>query len=284
MKQIIIHAITFIAALLFSASVFAQLELLAVTGPVFKHPESAVYDAKRNCIYISNMNKDTPMDSLRTDFISRMDLDGKVTEVQFVKGLSSPTGIAIYNDQLYVVERDGLAVIDLDKRRIKQRYTIPAQGFLNDIAIDPQDGTIFISETEEAGRIYRIQNGNVEFWKQDALLASTNGLLVDENRLLAGVNGDGYLKSIEIETREISNIALLGPGNIDGIQKTTTHILASHFMGNLYSIDSNNEVTELINTRDQDIFMADFAYIPSRQLLIVPSLRTHIVYIFKYED
>lgn len=270
-------------ALLITTGVSAQLKLKTVTETEFRHPESAVYDAKRNCIYISNLEKDTPMDSLHTDFISRMDTSGTVTHVRYIENLSSPTGLAMYRDRLYAVERDGVAVIDPKDQKIRRHYLMEDVGFLNDIAIDQRNGTIYVSETDAAGRIFRIENGIVETWMQDTLLAYTNGLLVRGNTLLAGVNGDHYLKSIDLKTREIRNLAYLGPGNIDGIQKTTDGFLVSHFLGNLYETNAKGQVNEILNTRDQDIFVADFAYVSEMQLLVVPSLRTHKVYLYQYD-
>ncbi|MBL0019523.1 MAG: glycoside hydrolase family 88 protein [Bacteroidetes bacterium] len=139
-----------------------------------------------------------------------------------------------------------------------------------------------MSETDSAGRIYRIRNGLAEIWLQDTLLALTNGLLVRGNALLAGVNSDNFLKSIDLNTRAIHKLAHLGPGNIDGIQETPDGLLVSHFLGNLYAIDAEHQVKELLNTRTQDIFMADFAFLPVQQLLVVPSLRTNKVYLYRY--
>lgn len=268
---------------LIASSLSAQVKLLTATPPTFQHPESAVYDAKRKCFYLSNLNKDTPMDSLHTDCISRMDTNGTFTEVRFIENLSSPTGLAMYGGRLYAVERDGVAAIDPDGRKIRRHFLMEDVGFLNDIAIDQRDGTIYVSETESAGRIFRIRNGKVEVWMQDTLLAFTNGLLVQGNTLLAGVNGDHCLKSIDLNTREIKRLAYLGPGNIDGIQEIPDGWLVSHFLGNLYQVYPDGEVREVLNTRTEDIFVADFAYVPERQLLVVPSLRTHKVYLYQYE-
>ena len=224
------------------------------------------------------------MEELHTDFISRMQIDGSVTDVKFIEDLSSPSGLAIYQDRLYAVERNGVAVIDLDARSIVKRYPIQTDGFLNDIAIDQRNGDLYVSETSEAGRIYRIQKGELATWMNNTQLAFTNGLLIKGDLLLAGVNGDHYLKSIDLNTQEVQNLAYLGPGNIDGIQSTGNGLLVSHFLGNLYTIDREYQVKELQNTRDKDIFMADFAYLPQEQLLVVPSLRTHKVYLYRYHD
>lgn len=274
--------ITMLALLWVTFSAQGQLALVSVSEPVFHHPESIVYDAQRNCLYISNLDKETPMEDLRTDFISRMELDGRITELKLIEGLSSPTGLAIHEGRLYAVERDGVAVIDLDTRKIQQRIPIAEAGFLNDIAIDPRDGTAYVSETNPEGRIFRIQEGKTSLWLQDTALALTNGLLVRGNELLAGVNGDHFLKSVDLESRAIRKLAHLGPGNIDGIQFSPEGLLVSHFLGNLYALDPAHQVREILNTRGQDIFVADFAYLPGKGLIFVPSLRTHKIYTYRF--
>jgi sugar lactone lactonase YvrE len=279
MKKLI--AFLFASALILQLK--AQLLPVFVTDSVFHHPESAVYDAARSCVYISNLDKNTPNDSLFTDFISIISLDGNVSELRWVDGLSSPTGIALYNGFLFAVERNGVAMIDPETAKVISRYDIPATGFLNDIAIS-DEGVIYVSETSDKGKIYKIVKGDVFVWIEDATLGKPNGLLQTDAYLYVGVNSDHHLKRIHLETGDIENVALLGPGNIDGIQQNGNNLLVSHFMGNLYSIDEEGNVEELLNTREQDIFVADFCYIPSEKLFIIPSLRTNKVYGYRFSD
>lgn len=260
----------------------AQTQQVFVTDTVFKHPESAVYDPQRKCVYISNMDKSTPVDSLHTDFISKILPDGDIDELYWLKGLSSPTGLVMYQQLLYAVERNGVAVIDPEIPKILYRIPIETKGFLNDITVSA-NGTFYVSEMEKEGRIFAIQNGKASVFIEDTLLAFTNGLLVDGNELLAGVNGDQYLKKINLSTKTIENFAYLGPGNIDGIQQMGDRYLVSIFMGNLYKIAPSGAKIEVMNTRENNLFICDFAYLLEDRLLIVPSLRTNRVYGFLYE-
>lgn len=261
----------------------AQLMQVFVTDSVFHHPESAVLDEVRSVIYISNLDKNTPNDSLHTDFISKISLDGKLEKLRWVEGLSSPTGLAMRNGFLYVVERNGVAMIDPETAEIISRYDIQATGFLNDIAIG-NDGVFYVSETSDKGKIYKIDKGDVSVWKEDAMLAMPNGLLAVGEYLYVGVNSDHHLKRIHLQSGEVGQVALLGPGNIDGIQQYGDGLLVSHFMGNLYQIGEDGSVVELMNTRDKELFIADFCFIASDRLLIIPSLRTHKVYGYRFED
>lgn len=269
--------------LLFSCIMtFGQITQVFVTDAVFKHPESAVYDEQREAVYISNMDKDTPEDSLFTDYISKVSLSGEVLDLRWVKGISSPTGLAIHDGFLFAVERNGVAKIDIESASVVERYPIPATGFLNDITISAE-GIVYISETSDFGKIYQISEGQASLWIEDTLLGKPNGLLAVDDGLIVGVNINHKLKILHIPTKRIYELAELGEGNIDGIQQNGDSFLVSHFMGNLYSIGENG-VTELLNTRGQDQFMADFCFIPSQQLLIIPSLRTNKVYGYRLEN
>jgi DNA-binding beta-propeller fold protein YncE len=260
-----------------------QLKLIFQTDAVFRHPESAVYDPLTDCFYVSNMNKDTPEDSLFTDFISKISPTGEVLELHWLTGLSSPTGMIWQDGSLMVVERNGIAHIDVAARKIVQRIPISAKGFLNDIA-KGDDETYYVSETSDAGRIYQIKNNEVSVFLEDSLFSKPNGLLVSNRRLLIGVNGDHTLKFIDLQTRQILHSIYLGPGNIDGIQELGDDFLVSHFMGALYKIDTAGVVETLLNTRDEDVFIADFCYQPNQKLIVIPSLRTNVVYGFEYPN
>jgi DNA-binding beta-propeller fold protein YncE len=254
------------------------------TDSVFRHPESIVYDAEKSCFYVSNMDKNTPNEELYSDVISKVSKNGKKIHVEWMKGLSSPSGMVLKNDTLYVVERNGIALVDMKSRKIIKRIPIETKGFLNDITIDSKN-RIFVTETETIGVIYIIENYTSQVWYKGQDIGKINGILADVNDLILGVNFDGYLKKINISTKEISNLEFLGEGNIDGIQKTLSgKYLVSHFLGNLYEISPTKDKIELMNTRNRNLFIADFVYVPELKQIIIPSLRTNHIFSIHYEE
>ncbi len=254
------------------------------TDSVFRHPESIVYDAEKSCFYVSNMDKNTPNEELYSDVISKVSKNGKKIYVEWMKGLSSPSGMVLKNDTLYVVERNGIALVDMKSRKIIKRIPIETKGFLNDITIDSKN-RIFVTEKETIGVIYIIENDTSQVWYKGQDIGKINGILADVNDLILGVNFDGYLKKINISTKEISNLEFLGEGNIDGIQKTLSgKYLVSHFLGNLYEISPTKDKIELMNTRNRNLFIADFVYVPELKQIIIPSLRTNHIFSIHYEE
>lgn len=274
----------FLLSFLLNSSVSAQnVKILWQSDSLLRHPESAVYDAARNCLYISNMDKNTPLTQLETDPISRVSTDGKNIETEWMSGFSSPTGMVLKNDTLYVVEKYGVVIVDVENKKIIQRIPIDTQGFLNDLTIDKQ-GRIFVTETEKEGKIYLIENGKSSLWFSGKEIGGFNGILADGKYLLLGVNSDHTFKKMSIKSQKIKTIAYLGEGNIDGIQKSSSgHYLVSHFLGNLYEVSCKGKVNEIFNSRDKNLFVADFVYVPGLKQIFIPSLRTNHVFSLSYE-
>src|SRR4030042_3546834 len=270
MKKLIISFIICIPFL--SAQTAAQLTKIWESDTIFKGPESAAYDAIRNCLYISNYNKN-PRDGMmyNEDYITKTDLNGRVLENIFVNGLTCPTGICVLKNRLYIVERFGLVVYELQLNKIETRYRINDTEFLNDVSVD-SSGNIYISDSG-SDIIYRIKDGMFEKWLNSKEVNQTNGILVDGDILIVGANSDGSLKAVNTTDMAICKIASLPPGIIDGIKKCGDDYLVSHYEGNLYLVSNNGEVTELLNTRTEQIYCADFEYIDELNLLIIPALR-----------
>lgn len=281
MKKLIISVIICIP--LFSLQTDAQLIKIREIDSVLKAPESVAYDAIRNCLYISNYNK-YPRNGMmyNEDYITKADLDGNILETVFVNGLTCPTGICVLKNRLYIVERFGLVVYDLQLDKVENRYRINDTRFLNDVTVDPE-GTVYISDSD-SDVIYRIKNGKLERWLNREEINKTNGILIDGINLLAGVNADNSLKAVNINDMTITRIATLPPGIIDGIKKCGDDYLVSIYEGNLYLVSKSGEVTELLNTRSEQIFCADFEYIDEMNLLIVPALKNNKLFIYKYDN
>ena len=280
-KSGILYLGLFILLIFGNLSLNAQLIKLFETDTVFHAPESVAWDSIRNCLYISNYT--TPVkegDFYGRHTISKVSMEGAVLETAWIKGLSCPTGICIANDKLFIVERFGIVEFDLSTDRVSYKYYIKTTDFLNDITIDPY-GNLYVT-VSGTNVVYRITGRKVEKWLTNDSIADPNGILYDQGKLIIGVNSDGYLKSIDIETKKIRNLAFLGEGTIDGIKKCGKGYLVTHFRGNLYYIDNSGKVKELLNTRPEKVFQADFEYIPSKDLIVIPALWNNKLLFYQY--
>ena len=247
------------------------------TPQIFLTPESVQYDAKRDVLYVTNFDSKYKGDAKEEEFtgyISKVKLNGEITDQRWVSGLHAPCGMGIYKDRLYTLERKNLTEIDIDSGKILKRYPVTGSTFLNDIAIY-SDGSIYISDTSPPGvdtsRIYRFKDGKIEVWIETDRISRPNGLLINGDNLVVGSTGDGCIKAINLKNKKITTVTCLGAGVLDGIKiDNKGNYLVSHWEGQLYSIPPSGEITELMDAVGQ-FNTADFAYVKDKHLLIIPT-------------
>jgi sugar lactone lactonase YvrE len=239
------------------------------TGADFLFPESAVYDAKRGVVYVSNF--DVYARAGAGQFVSKLSLDGKIIEREAIKGLVRPTGMAIAGDRLFVVERNGVAEIDLTTGEVAARHALPADGLLNDVAVDA-NGNLFVSDTAKNIVYRRVPGGAFEEWLTAPVVAQPNGLLVRDGKLLIGCSRQNALKSVDLATKKIAVVARFEPGGIDGIKVGKQgDLFVSHAVGRIYRLAPDGSMTRLLDTTGPGRYTTDFEYIPEKDLLIVPT-------------
>ena len=103
-------------------------------------------------------------------------------------------------------------------------------------------------------------------------MQASNGVEVRDGHLIVGVNSDRRLRYIDLDDRTVTKYVRLGSGNIDGIRSDEDgNLLVSHYEGRLYCISPEGEVTKLLDTSVPEINIADFEYIPEKDLIIIPT-------------
>jgi hypothetical protein len=91
------HVFSLLLLIAFSTGSFAQsLTKLWTTGDGIKTPESVLFDAVSNKIFVSNINGQ-PSDKDGNGFTSMLDADGKIIKLDWITGLNAPKGQAVYN-------------------------------------------------------------------------------------------------------------------------------------------------------------------------------------------
>ena len=267
-----------------SASCFSQtVSKLWETEAVFAGPESIAYDSKRDLLYVSNLRKTEKSDIYYgNNFISKVSLSGKILELKWIKNLTEPTGITIFQDRLYIVERFGVVVFDIKTESVIQRIRVPSNGFLNDVAVH-ESGTIFVSDSDSSN-IFSIKEKNVEVWYSGPAAKQTNGIFMDGDNLLMASNADAAINAINVHTKKTHLISHIKRGVIDGIQTIGNDYLVSLFEGYLFRITKTGKYTEIMNTTELPLNNADFVYIEKANLLVVPALWQHKLVAFKLEQ
>jgi hypothetical protein len=229
-------------------------------------PESVVFDRKRSVLYVSSYYLPG------AGYISKVNLDGSIDELEWITGVNRPTGLWIFNDKLYAIDRANLVEIDIDSGLIANKYQVPGAVFINDLAFDSR-GNAYITDTR-ASVIHKFSNGKFEIWLQGDEIKEPNGLYVDKETLIVGNSGDGCLKAVNLSDKKISTIVCLGSGsNMDGVRSDGRgNYIISDFNGRVFLTTPSGQKTELLNTTTPQLFCADLEYIPEQKLLVIPTL------------
>jgi len=259
MKKILLPGIV----VLMSSTLFAQhsLEKIWQTDSVtLRNPESALYDSKSNSLYVSNMGAGT---------IVRIGADGKVIKNDWVTGLTSNKGSALFNGLLYTAETSAVAVIDVDKASIVKRIPVEGAQMLNDLAIDSK-GIIYVTDTRGA-KVYRIEGDKPAVYLEN--MPGANGLLT--------VNTDLYvLTSTSFQkvdaNKVITKIADGFENGLDGIAMIAENeFIISNYQGILYYVKNDGTKQLLLDTRANRIMSNDISYNSKTKTLYVPSFGTN---------
>lgn len=233
---------------------------------MLNYPESAVYDKRSGNIFITNFLSE------KGGYISVVSTDGDIINRELVTGLRQPTGITLYDNKLYVVERTNIVEVEKESGRIVARYPLPDCRFPNDIASD-DIGNLYITDNETS-RIYRYNGDSVTTFLEGGEIIRPNGIECHDGYLYVGCSGDASIKRIDMETCDIETLAELPEGSVmDGLQVSESGvILFSDFSGHLFEMDVIGNITELLNTVTTGVNLADFEYIEERGILVIPGL------------
>jgi hypothetical protein len=236
------------------------------TPAELKTPESVCYDPVRNNIYVSNING-KPSEKELNGFISKLSPDGKIISLKWVEGMNAPKGMAIYKNYLYVADIDRIIRIDIDKGSILNAFQVTGASFLNDICVD-QNGSVYISDSGN-GKIFLLKSGQDQVFIDSKELKGTNGLLIENNYLLAGTNSN--LCRINLNDKSIITY-IENTGPIDGLASLGEgKYLISDWTGNIYLVQPNKKPKKLLGTSPDSINAADIYYNPDDKLLLVPT-------------
>ena len=249
------------------------------TDPIFKTPESVCYDLEREVLYVANLNMN-PREYDNNGSISKLSLNGEVIELDWITGISSPKGMGVYNDKLYVADVKDIVEIDINSGEILNKYNLPDAGMLNDITID-DEGTVYFTDSD-VNEVYTLVDGEITVF--DSNLKGPNGVYIENDRLLLASMGSSDVVSFNLEskTKEIL-VENIGAG--DGLVPTHKegYYLVSDWSGEVFLITPENKTESLINTKADTISSADIEFVKSEQLLLVPTFFNNRVVAYTLE-
>ena len=244
---------------------------------VLKVPESALYDASRDVIFVSNINGNSAEKDGK-GFITLLNPDGTVKELEWVTGLDAPKGLAIYDGKLYVSDIDRLVEIDIESARVVSRYHTPGAVFLNDVAAC-ENGMIYVSDTRTA-KIHRLDQGRLSLWMEGPPFETPNGLFTENGKLYVG---DKNIYEVNLETKEVITI-ISDAGGVDGLEKNNQgEFVYSNWPGRIF-IHRNGKSIKLLDSTAQKLNTADLGFALELDLVLVPTFFDNRVVAYKIVD
>ena len=263
MKQLLF---TFTAIIFLVISLSAQsFDMVWETEKVFKTPESALYDAERNQIYVSNINgKPTVKDG--NGFISILDTTGRVRKLKWVGGMNAPKGMARIDSLLYVTDIDRIVIIDITHDKIIKIVDVEGATFLNDIEPISKDKLI-VSDTR-MNHLLEFDGNKAVVWLEHDSLISPNGLAFFKESLFVGTANN--LLKVSPESKKVK-VHIEETGPIDGLIPLGMNIyVLSDWSGRILRADLTEKIV-LQNTSKQNIQAADLGFLPDEKIILIPT-------------
>jgi hypothetical protein len=240
-------------------------------------PESVLFDENSDIIYVANINGNSA-EKDGNGFISRLNSDGSIKELMWVKNLDAPKGMAVYDGKLYVSDIDRLVEIDLESGRVMSKYHAAHAVFLNDVAAC-RNGMIFVSDTRTA-KIYSLYEGRMSLWLEGAPFETPNGLYTEKGKLYVG---DQNIYEVDVKTKEVAQI-IADAGGVDGLEKNSQgEFVFSNWAGRIF-IHRNGKNIKLLDTTEDEINTADLDYAGKPDLVLVPTFFNNRVVAYRIAD
>lgn len=257
------------------------LEKVWETDTLLTTCESIIYDEKRDLFYVACINGVSPWVHDGDGFIARVDKKGKIIDQKWVEGMSAPKGMGIKDDVLYVTDIDRMISIDLEEGEIIEKLTFEGAENLNDLTI-ADDGDIFISDSK-LSKIFKVDEGEVELLLQDTSLIGINGVYIFADTLVFASYNEGNMYKIEHGNLQPQFLVSLPVGG-DGLEKYKDGFIVSSWGGQVFHLDKEWNITELLNTAEQKINSADIEVIENEDLLLVPTFFDNRVVAYKINN
>lgn len=256
--------------------------LFSVQG--LSQPEAVRYDESQNVYFISNFNGGgNDLDS--NGFITKVDAEGNVVEMQFMTGTDefpfhAPRGMYIEKGSLWVADVTGVHVFDT-KTGTQQKFIDFSSfqpGFLNDVSGDGS-GSIYVTDTGKP-IVYKIENDSPSVFL-DSLPVYPNGItfsLLKNEFVLAPWRGDTTFYSFRI-TKEVEEHYTFQGGNFDGLEFDEGMLLVASQVDQSIRVHDGSSNKILIHTIGRP---ADIGIDRTNKIIAVPYIALNRVDFWGY--
>lgn len=254
----------------------------------FRFAESVTFDPVKNLIVV--MNAGVAQDQQENDgYVSLLNPDGTVHTTKWIGAtrdgltLNHPLGSTIQGRVLYTADIDTVRSFDLDTGKPGKFWHVPEATFLNGIGVS-SDGTIYVSNTRKAERIYKItQAGEVSTFVEGEPLLQPNGVAIDNEGNIVVVNvGNNSVLTFSPDGKLVNTEKAVEGGN-DGIVilKDGTKYVSSVRFGSVSRIVPGKPAEIIANGIPS---AASMGYDSKQHQLLIPMNPHNAVAIIKLKD
>lgn len=255
-----------------------RLELIWESDTLLRTPESVLFHRKRDILYVSNVNLN-PWEKDGNGFISKMDRQGNIIELNWIESLHGPKGMGIRGNSLFIADIDELVEADIETGKIVSRIELTGQPQLNDISVSA-DGTVYVSGSG-SNTIYRLADGELKGIFTGEEGERFNGLYWEEDRMLFITSASSLFKELIHETGKV-NILARNIGNGDAIAPVGNGgYITTSWSGIIFYISANGEVTTLLDTSAEGENAADADFCAEDHVLYLPTFFKNQVKAYK---
>lgn len=265
----------FIAAAFFTHAQKHTLKQLWQTDTIVAVPESVLFDAKSDMLYIALIDGD-PWGADGKGGIARLKSDGTGYDATWITGLSAPKGMGIIGNRLYVADISNVAVIDIANKKIEKTIVIDSATGLNDVTIT-DNGVVYVSDSKQA-KIWRIENDKPALYLEN--MQGVNGLKAVGNDLIIA-SGKTFVKADA--QKGLTTITELPQGG-DGIEPVGNgDYLVTSWGGYIFYVARDGKLETILETHADKKQTADIGYDPVKKIVYVPTFFAKTVTAYKLD-
>lgn len=277
-KTTAIITIVLVSAILNHHAFAQKLELKWKTDTLTRVPESVLFDAAKNILYVACIDG-KPDGKDEKGNIAKVSSTGKIEKLLWITGLDAPKGMGLFNNTLYVADISRVVVIDVPSGKITAKIEIEGAKFLNDITVDAK-GNVYISDTG-TGKIHILKNGKAEVYFESTVFKGVNGLLAVNDGLYVVDFGNGANYKLSAD-KKLTQVAETSEG-ADGIVLVgKDEYLISNWHGEVYYVNAQGQSQKLLDTKDQKINAADIWFDSETNTLYVPTFFANSVMAYSF--
>ncbi len=197
-------------------------------------------------------------------FLTLLDADGSVIDWRIVSALDAPTGMALRNNRLFIVDKNRVKIFTWPEYEPLETIDLDTE-VANDIAVSCA-GTIYVSDTA-GGKVIEIGHDRTQsVLTAKSQFSGANGIHLDGNMLYVG---GSRLWRVDLSDQSVTAIGPEWLTDIDGIEMEPDGTLQLTPVGGPLVRFRNSDSVEILG--GEGISSANHGYAANLGLALIPT-------------